>query len=130
MYELIMADDDAVHRYIMQHAFTKLDTGVGVKIASDGEELLEILSAPGSVDNVKLVVLDMHMPGLSGMQVLEKMKVHPAFEALPVVIFSAGINPQEERSCLQLGAQAVMMKPGTLDGCMDSARHFLSLCRA
>jgi CheY-like chemotaxis protein len=130
MYELIMADDDAVHRYIMQHAFAKLDTEVGVKIARDGEELLEILSAPGSVDKVKLVVLDMHMPGLSGMQILEKMKIDPAFEALPVVIFSAGINPQEESCCLRLGAQAVMKKPGTFDGCLDSARHFLSLCRA
>ena len=82
-----------------------------VAFVTDGISLLEALGQgrPG------LVVLDLKMPRLGGIETLRKIRSHPEWKALPVVIFSSGERPDEIAQCRALGVKEIVQKPLDFD---------------
>jgi CheY-like chemotaxis protein len=83
--------------------------GYRVVSAASGDEILERLrQAPGVAD---LILLDVMMPGLSGMEVLRAVKEDPSLREVPTVLVSAGADEALAVTALRGGAEDVMMKP-------------------
>jgi len=62
-----------------------------------------------------LVLLDINMPGLSGLEVLAYLRREPRLQRVPVVVITADEQPETRQQALQAGAQGFLVKPITLD---------------
>jgi CheY-like chemotaxis protein len=78
--------------------------------APDGEHALETLAGQEGID---VVLLDLRMPGISGWDVMARLRKEARLPGLHVVVFSAHMEPREYDRVLQEGAQGYLTKPFT-----------------
>jgi len=103
---ILVADDEP---HIGRIIKMKLEQGpFRVSIAYDGQEALDFVNGEDSVD---LVLLDLMMPRLSGLDVLKEIRAQERFKSLPCIILTAGGDAKHERDALALGATQFLTKP-------------------
>lgn len=106
MCHVLVADDEP---HIGRIIKMKLEQGpFRVTLAYDGQEALDFVMGEEQVD---LVVLDLMMPRLSGLDVLRRIREQEKFNALPCIILTAGGDAKHERDALELGATKFITKP-------------------
>ena len=116
---LLYVEDDENDIFFVQMAFNKVGFGHLLRTARSGPEAVDYLSGVGSYANSDLhprpglLLLDLNLPALSGLEVLQWVRAQPRFHSLPVVIFSASIRPDDQRRALQLGADDYLEKPSS-----------------
>jgi two-component system cell cycle response regulator DivK len=79
--------------------------------AESGEDAI-VLAATRAPD---LVVMDVHLPGMSGVDALAKLRAAPATRAIPVLAFTASVMPQDRSEIMAAGFDAFMSKPIDLE---------------
>ncbi len=103
---VLVADDEP---HIGRIIKMKLEQGpFRVSLAHDGREALDMLEREGDVD---LVLLDLMMPNVSGLDVLAQLRADPRFRDLPCIILTAAGQEQQYRAAMALGATDFMTKP-------------------
>ncbi len=103
---VLVADDEP---HIGRIVKTKLEQGpFQVTLVFDGIEALAALKAHG---DIKLVLLDLMMPHLGGLEVLERMRSDARWSALPCVILTAAGQDQRYDEAMRLGASDFITKP-------------------
>lgn len=102
----ILAVDDAQDT-LMLLEFDLQSEGYEVITANDGETAISILAK----QKVDLILLDLYMPGLSGLETLEKIKGQSEFVNTPIIMLSASDDENEIVSALELGANDYITKP-------------------
>jgi len=126
-YTILMADDDAEDRMIMEDAFKALGNQETISFAQNGVRTLEILEDCASEGALpKLIILDLNMPLLNGTQTLSKLKEDGRFNNIPVIIYSTSINPVEKSKCLNLGAHSYITKPLSHLESVEIAQQFMT----
>jgi CheY-like chemotaxis protein len=127
--KILLADDDADDRAIMQDAMHELEASQVLCFAHNGEEALRILGSDFTTDHKPaLIILDLNMPKLNGTETLRCIKNDARFNNIPVIIFSTSLNPLEKEKCMRLGAHSYITKPVSFKESMDTARSFLQFC--
>ena len=113
----LLVEDDPEHAFLMVRAFEKADVLSPLPILKSGEEAIAFLSAwvrgslePRPVDPT-VVLLDVELPGKSGLEVLEWIRQQPKLSRLPVVMLSCSTNPDHVNLAYQLGANSYLLKP-------------------
>ena len=103
---VLVADDEP---HIGRIIKMKLEQGpFRVSIAYDGQEALDFINNEEQLD---LVLLDLMMPKLSGLDVLKRVREQERFKSLPCIILTAGGDAKHERDALALGATQFLTKP-------------------
>jgi len=103
---VLVADDNATNREVLGKILER--AGHGVTLANDGEQALDAIDRGGH----DLVILDRNMPGMSGIDVLQAMRLTMrARERLPVIMLSADVTPEAKREAFEAGADAYLSKP-------------------
>jgi two-component system alkaline phosphatase synthesis response regulator PhoP len=103
---VLVADDEP---HIGRIIKMKLEQGpFRVTLAYDGREALQLLEQE---DDVCLVLLDLMMPHLSGLDVLSAMRADPRWRDLPCIILTAAGQEQQHTSAMALGATDFLTKP-------------------
>ena len=103
---ILVADDEP---HIGRIIKMKLEQGpFRVSLAYDGQEALDFVTNEEQVD---LVLLDLMMPKLSGLDVLRRIREQDKFKSLPCIILTAGGDAKHERDALELGATQFLTKP-------------------
>ena len=100
---LLITDDDRDFRETLRDVF--LPRGFRALVAADGEEALDIVRR----EQVHLVLLDMHMPRLTGLETLRRVKQLDA--ALPCILISAGMDDVLAEEARRARAFSVLSKP-------------------
>jgi len=104
---VLLADDSPISRNALKGILERAD--YVVHVARDGEEALDALER--GRPSVDVVVLDVRMPGRSGLDVLRAYRfMHPE-AAVPVVMLTAETSPEVREACLRGGASAFLQKP-------------------
>jgi two-component system, chemotaxis family, chemotaxis protein CheY len=107
---LIIDDSLLLHR-LYQHAFLRYGDGkVETYFATDGREGLARLQQH---PDVAVILLDVNMPGMSGLEFLEALKLQPAFAHIPVVLQTTEDRGADIQRGLAAGARAYLTKPFT-----------------
>jgi len=86
-------------------------------LAEDGEEALEFVFGQGRyaqksyVEQIKLILLDLKLPKLNGLEVLEKIKTNPSTVKLPVVVLTSSDEDPDINKAYELGVNSYIVKP-------------------
>lgn len=123
---LLYADDDLDDREMMEHAFLTENEYLLLTFAN-GEELLQFLKDK-SASEVALIVLDINMPILNGMETLKALKVDEAYKEIPTVMFSTSGSPKDRAEAAELGTD-VLLKPSSFNEVQAISRTMLGYCR-
>ena len=103
---VLVADDEP---HIGRIIKMKLEQGpFRVTLVYDGREALDALERES---DICLVLLDLMMPHLSGLDVLSAMRTHPRWRELPCIILTAAGQEQQHRRALELGVNEFLTKP-------------------
>jgi DNA-binding response OmpR family regulator len=105
LHVLVADDEPHIGRIIKM----KLEQGpFRVTLAYDGREAVDVLERE---TDLALVLLDLMMPRLSGIDVLKKMREDPRWKEIPTIILTAAGQEQHHRQALELGASEFLTKP-------------------
>lgn len=110
---ILLTEDSEPDAVLTQRALRKVESTPRVHREVHGQAALAHLErclADGSSLPV-LVLLDLHMPVMTGDEFLEKLRAHPDLCHLPVVVLTTSNNPAEVRRTYQRGANAYLVKP-------------------
>ena len=114
--DVVVIDDEEVSRYLIRQT---LGPGVAMLEAVDGASGIELARQ----QNPRGILLDLRMPGMSGFEVLRRLKADSATRDIPVVVVTSKILTTEERDILNAQASAVISKEVlTEPGCGDRIR--------
>ena len=117
-WEVLLVEDSTADTYLVQQAIADSKKNIRLWFIANGQDALGFLRKEGSyvhAPSPALILLDLNLPKLDGHQVLTELRRLPAYQATPVVIFSAARKDLEEQHCLQLGANAYVQKPVDFD---------------
>jgi CheY-like chemotaxis protein len=123
---VLIVDDSAEDRLLIEEGFQAVPFHARLQLVSDGEEGLEYLlhtggyAPPVEAARPDLILLDLHMPRVSGKEVLTRIKKHEKLRTIPVVIFTTSSDEEDVRFCYAAGANAYVVKPLDID-------HFLTI---
>lgn len=102
---ILIVDDDELVRKSSSLVISRL--GYQVLEAEDGYEALEIIT----VTQPDLIILDIAMPVMDGLELLRRLRSHPDTQAIPVILFTARSGTKDEIEGLELGADDYLSKP-------------------
>ena len=120
--EILLVEDDMDDAEITIHAMRKNNLANKLIHMKDGEEALDFLFGTGKFIgrdvNLKprLILLDLKMPKVNGMEVLERVKSNNSTKKIPVVILTSSKEDPDVSRCYELGANSYMVKPVEFDG--------------
>lgn len=112
---ILIADDDRVLNHLMSSVFRK--NGWTVTSAHDAMQVL--MSAMRSPPDI--ILMDIHMPGGTGMQALMKLKASTKTANIPVVVLSGSIDAAEAATVMELGAAEFLTKPQKPETVVETA---------
>ena len=113
---ILMADDDEDDRLLTAEAIQKSGLKGAIRFFPDGAALMEYLRDPAAGGDTtglenEIILLDINMPRMSGLEFLKTVKADSAFNEIPVVIISTEGKEEDTIRGLEAGAAAYIKKP-------------------
>ena len=120
-YSLLVVDDNAINRDLMSLQLTR--AGYKVTLADSGYQALDKLVT----ERFDLILLDIMMPGMSGLEVLEKIRTQHSPLSLPIIMVTADDLEKSIITALRLGANDYLVKPLQLQVALARIKNQLTL---
>ena len=113
---IILAEDDEGHANLVKRNLERAGVQNGVVHVTDGQELLDYLHGQGAhegrvVSDDFIVLLDINMPRIDGIEALRQIKANPDTRAIPVIMLTTTDDPREIDRCYELGCNVYITKP-------------------
>ena len=125
MTQILVVDDSKVMRDMVVACLRGIP-GTTFTPAGSGLEAIERLS----LDAFHLMVLDLNMPDIGGIEVLEFVRSQEALRALPIVVVTTRGDEHSREAALAAGASRFMTKPFSPDGIQEAVRTLLDSARS
>jgi two-component system sensor histidine kinase RpfC len=104
---ILVSEDNKVNQQVLQGILHQ--AGHKTLLAEDGEQALDLVTEQG--DQIDLIILDMNMPGMSGLEVLKAFRFIDTSASTPVIMLTADATPEAQHNCEEAGANAFLTKP-------------------
>jgi len=112
---ILLVEDNRDHAELTRRALERADIEYELEVRADGESALRYLfgeeGTGGEGAIVDLVLLDYHLPGLNGGDVLKHIRASSRMRNTPVVVLSTSARPEEMKESYRLGANSYLTKP-------------------
>jgi two-component system response regulator len=115
--EILLVEDNPVDAELIIRALKEQKLANEMYVVENGVEALDFLYCRGEFDQrtdnsaLKVVFLDVKLPKLNGLEVLQKMKSDPEIKKIPVVMVTSSCENQDIRKAYELGANSYVVKP-------------------
>jgi len=121
MLDVLIVDDSAAIRKILQRVLRQAEIPIGsVYEAGDGVEALSVLAA----QSVGLILSDINMPNMDGLELLSKVKANESWKKLPMVMVSTEGSQAKVLEAVGLGAAGYVRKPFTAEQIKEKLATF------
>jgi CheY-like chemotaxis protein len=117
---ILLVDDDEVDVMTVKRAFAKGKIANQVFVATDGIQALELLRTEGIPTTRRLVLLDLNMPRMNGIEFLREVRNDPALQALTVVVLTTSNEDRDRVEAYQLNVAGYLLKPVTFHAFADA----------
>jgi CheY-like chemotaxis protein len=116
LQEILMVEDSTTDAHLALRAFKLADFANPVTVVGSAEEGLDYLFGTGPFarrgpTRPHLILLDLGLPKMSGLDFLRRIRADGRTRAIPVVVLSLSENNRDVNACVQLGAEAYIVKP-------------------
>jgi two-component system, chemotaxis family, response regulator Rcp1 len=114
--DILLIENDPATAALTREVMKEVGLHDSVTSVRDGDEALAFLQAEENQGcRTDVIFLDLHLPKMSGLDVLREIKTNPAWVATPVVVVSGVSDPAEIRKAYELHASCYIHKPSDLD---------------
>jgi two-component system, response regulator len=128
--ELLLVEDNVHDAELAIRELKKHNLTNNLFHVKDGEEALEFIFATGkfagsrdAANPPKLILLDIQMPKVSGIEVLQQIKSDDRTKIIPVVILTSSKEDPDIKACYKLGANSYIVKPVNFEGFAESIKN-------
>jgi two-component system, response regulator len=114
--EILLVEDNMNDAELTIRALRKNNFANNIVHLKDGAEALDYIFKKGEYENQdinmpKVILLDLNMPKIGGIQVLEKIKADPKTKTIPVVVLTSSSEDPDIKKCYELGVNSYVTKP-------------------
>ena len=125
---VLLAEDDEGHASLVRRNLKRAGIANEIVHVSDGQEALDYLRCQGAYatrvpNGPLLLLLDINMPRLDGIEVLRRVKADTKTTKLPVVMLTTTDDPREVQRCYQLGCNVYITKPVVYDDFIEAIKR-------
>jgi CheY-like chemotaxis protein len=132
---ILIADDDPGHARLIEKNLTRAGLSNPIQRFADGQQILDFLFCRGSglhraPDTPYLLLLDIRMPKVDGVEVLRQVKEDPELRKIPTIMLTTTDDPREVERCHALGCSNYVVKPVDYEKFSEAIRQmglFISL---
>ena len=110
---LVLVDDDDVDVITVRRAFAAAQLKTQLFVARDGLEALALLRGTSIPVARRIMVLDLEMPKLSGLETLREIRADPSLRTLPVIVMTTSDDQRDRVDAFELNVAGYMVKPAT-----------------
>lgn len=125
---ILLAEDDLGHASLIERNLKRSGLVNEIVHVVDGQQALDYLSCSGKYaarqpNGPLLLVLDINMPGIDGIQVLQAVKGDPRLSRIPVIMLTTTDDPREIERCYGLGCNVYITKPVAYDKFVEALQR-------
>jgi CheY-like chemotaxis protein len=125
---IVMIEDDEGHARLIERNIRRAGVNNEIVPFQNGTSALKYLFGPdgsglASARRHLLILLDLNLPDMTGLDILEKVKANPHTRRSPVVVLTTTDDSQEIQRCYDLGANVYITKPVNYDGFANAIRQ-------
>jgi two-component system response regulator len=122
---ILLVEDNEDDIDLTLRALRKNNIANGVVVARDGVEALAYFDevAAGRKETPELILLDLKLPKIDGLEVLKRMRANPALKLLPVVVLTSSDEERDVIESYSLGANSFIRKPVDFDQFMEAVQR-------
>jgi two-component system, response regulator len=120
-FEIVLVEDNPKDVTLTLHALRRENLANSIHVARDGEEALDFLMCRGPYGDrrfdspPRLVLLDLKLPKVDGLEVLRALKTNPRTQPIPIVILTSSREERDLVESYRLGVNAYIQKPVEFD---------------
>ena len=125
---ILIAEDDAGHARLIEKNLTRAGLHNPMRRFANGQEVLDFLFGRGDEpcrksDTAYLLLLDIRMPQVDGVEVLKQVKAHPELRKIPVIMLTTTDDPREVERCHSIGCSSYIVKPVDYDKFAEAIKN-------
>lgn len=115
-YSILLIDDNPVTNFLNEQILKKIDNNLTIWKTESTLEALDIIDQLDGRQERMVIILDINMPGLNGLDFLERLNTMNINSlTLSVVVLSSGVSPQEIEKLRGMGVSKIILKPLSID---------------
>jgi two-component system response regulator len=128
--EILIVEDTPQDLELTLRALRKAKLSNRIQVARDGAEAVEFIFCEGAhaarniEDGPKVILLDLKLPKIDGIEVLRRIKSDPRTKSIPVVVLTSSKEQKDVVESYQLGVNSYIVKPVNFEGFAEAVQHF------
>src|ERR1700761_3742957 len=119
---ILLVEDDPDHELLTIRALNKSNVGNTVRVARDGAEAIELLFGESPI-RPQVILLDLKLPKVDGLEVLRRIRESDATRMLPVVVLTSSDEERDVVRSYQLGVNSYIRKPVSFNHFAEATRQ-------
>ena len=130
--DILLVEDNRYNVEFMLEAFEKHNLVDRVKIFQDGAKALDYLFTPGEYSDcnrytqLRVILLDLGLPKVGGLEVLREIKSNELTKMIPVVVFTSSDRYEDRKESYELGANSYIVKPHSHESFIKTVSEIVS----
>ena len=126
--EILLVEDSPEDLELTLRSLKKSNLANRIEVASDGAEALDFLFCEGAhagrriEDTPKVILLDLKLPKIDGLEVLRRIKADPRTQSIPVVMLTSSREQRDVIESYRLGVNSYIVKPVNFEGFIEAVR--------
>jgi hypothetical protein len=121
---ILLVEDNPMDVDLTKKAFVRRHLTNHIEVARDGEEALAWIPRwEAGEPTPAVILLDLKLPKVDGLEVLRQLKSHPVFHTIPVVVLTTSSEDRDMQTAYQLGVNSYIVKPVDFDKFLEVAEQ-------